>query len=90
MKEISYKNIAVSIVMLILGFSLFLYNRTFRQSNPILSEMISVAAIMLIVGSPFIRSRAKVTEKKDEFYWGIVMLCFVLFVLAAVLFQICF
>lgn len=90
MKEISFRNLIVSIVMLILGFSLFLYNRTFRQSNSILSEMISVAAIMLIVGSPFIRSKAKVTEKRDEFYWGIVMLCFVLFILAAVLFQIYF
>lgn len=90
MREISGKNLAISIFMIILGFSFFLYNRTFWQSNSILSEMSSVVAIMLIVGSPFIRSRAKAAEKKDEFYWGIVMLCFAFFILAAILLKIYF
>lgn len=75
------------IVILFLGFILYVYNQTFLSPQSIASKIFIAASLILIVGAPLIRLPSEKQEKNSQLHVGLALICFGLLVLAVSILQ---
>nr|WP_319489495.1 hypothetical protein [uncultured Caproiciproducens sp.] len=76
------------IVILFLGFILYVYNQTFLSPQSIASKIFIAASLILIVGATLVRFPSEKQEKNSQLHVGLALICFGLLVLAVSLLQI--